>query len=149
MLDWVLSYYYTETHSWGSWYRYIGTPLFQDIAFYMKHLDKFPTEPEENKKMTPYSAYEQLLMVLPKSSYDLLPEPLGKYMIDPNSPIIQYYPEKFKVNLLFNMCFWETQPIVAPINDKEIMTIVNQTKLSEKDISRNTLTKLTVFPPRI
>jgi 5'-3' exoribonuclease 1 len=148
MLDWILSYYYTESHSWGHWYRYTGAPLFQDLAFYMAKLEAFPTEPLEQRKMTSYSAYEQLLMVLPKSSYDLLPEPLGKYMIDPKSPIVQYYPEKFKVNLLFNMCFWETQPIVPPINDKEITTIVSQTKLSDRELSRNTSSKLIVVPPR-
>ena len=48
----------------------------------------------------PFPNLLQLLSVLPPQSADFLPEPYKKLMIDPASPLLEYYPTEFEVRWL-------------------------------------------------
>jgi hypothetical protein len=47
---------------------------------------------------TPFKPYEQLLAVLPSASCALLPGPFQPLMLDPHSPVIDFYPTEFEVS---------------------------------------------------
>ena len=51
------------------------------------------------QKSKPFSPYEQLLAVLPPHSCQALPPKLQALMTDPNSPLKQFYPNRFEVDV--------------------------------------------------
>ena len=48
-------------------------------------------------KSRPFKPFEQLLMVLPAESRDLLPNTYQSLMVDPMSDIIEYYPKSYQI----------------------------------------------------
>ena len=49
---------------------------------------------------TPFRPFEQLLAVLPSASAKLLPSPFRSLMLEPGSPIVDFYPDTFEVGPL-------------------------------------------------
>jgi 5'-3' exonuclease len=147
-LDWVLKYYYTEKHSWGWSYNYVASPLFQDVSIYLNKLQTFPVETESEKRMVAYSPYAQLLMVLPKVSAFLLPSTIGSYMTNPASPIGHYYPDKFRLNMFFHVCFYEAEPRLPNIDEKKIEVVVNNSQLSPEQKKRNSFSNMRIINPK-
>jgi 5'-3' exoribonuclease 2 len=147
-LDWVLKYYYTEKHSWGWSYNYVASPLFQDVSIYLNKQKTFPLENKSERRMIAYSPFSQLLMVLPKVSSNLLPKSLGNHMINPSSPIGHYYPEKFRLNMFFHVCFYEAEPRLPNIDEKKIETVVNNSLLSPEEKKRNSFSTIRIIQPK-
>ena len=151
-LDWVLQYYYTETHSWGWIYKYLSSPLFQDLYLYLSKnkFTEFPTEPEETKRMTPYPPLCQLMMVVPKTSSALLPPALAKQMTDPDSVLAQYYPDEFELNYLLHTFFWETEPILSLFDEKKVEFVVKSASESftKEEAERNQFSELKIIKPK-
>lgn len=145
-LDWVLQYYYTETHSWGWMYRFISAPLFQDLADYLNRCTQFPVEPAKTMRMGPYTPFCQLMMVVPKTSATLLPKELGKFMTDNESPLAHYYPNKFKLNFLFHIYLWEAEPYLPMIDEKKVELVVDRANLTKDEKKRNSFDKMIIIP---
>ena len=55
--------------------------------------------PARRRLGEPFLPYEQLLAVQPASSCRLLPQPYQHLMTDPHSPIADFYPATFRVDL--------------------------------------------------
>ena len=68
---------------------------------------------EENK---PYSSEQQLMMILPPESYKLLQEHNQHFMIDPESELIEFYPNELRE--------WMYEPILPSIDEKLILKYV-------------------------
>lgn len=149
-LDWVLQYYYTETHSWGWIYKYLSAPLFQDLYIYLSKCSEFPTEPEETKRMVPYPPLCQLMMVVPKTSSALLPPVLAKQMTDPDSVLAQYYPDEFDLNYLFHRYLWEAEPVLPLFDEKQVEMVVKSAEPSftKEEAARNKFSITKVIPPK-
>lgn len=147
-LKWVMDYYYTETHSWNYYYKYIMGPLFWDCYKYLNKLGYYPIEDENNKKMTPYKPFEQLLMVLPRNSSHLLPSKIAKLMTNKTSPIIEYYPESVDYddfNFYFHVAFWEAEPLFEKIDPKLVEKTLKDIKLNENELHRNSFGELKYY----
>jgi hypothetical protein len=91
-LQWVLLYYYQGTPSWGWYYPYFYAPL----ASSMRNLSRFQIEFSLGE---PFFPFEQLLAVLPPASAPLIPASLGELMLNPASPILDFYPREFEVDM--------------------------------------------------
>lgn len=50
-------------------------------------------------KGRPLQPFEQLMGVLPSNSKDLLPKPFRRLFVNPNSPLLSFYPVKFEVDM--------------------------------------------------
>ncbi|CAG8482069.1 11267_t:CDS:10 [Paraglomus occultum] len=66
----------------------------------------------------PFRPFEQLMGVLPEGSKTLLPIPLQDLMVNPNSPIIDFYPKDFDTDMNGKKADWEAV-VKIPFIDEE------------------------------
>ena len=128
-ISWEWSYYYNYPPSFNDLYNYMGKYV-SDI-----NLIKLP-------KSKPFKPFEQLLMVLPNNSRELLPPRLGNLMIENSSDIIQYYPIDYQIETTNNYYLWECHPRLPYVISEDIRTIVRNTKLTEEEKKRNQFGKV-------
>ena len=76
---------------------------------------------EENK---PYSSEQQLMMILPPEYYKLLQEHNQHFMIDPESELIEFYPNEFVLEKMDKIREWMYEPILPSIDEKLILKYV-------------------------
>ncbi len=107
-LKWVTLYYFDKCPSWDYFYNFDHAPLLNDMMNY--GLPKF--ESIKFIKSEPLTPYEQLLIVLPKTSAYLLPEPLRKIMTNSNSSAAHLYPNEFKLDMIGKKKYWMCNPIL-------------------------------------
>lgn len=140
-LYWNFHYYNYGCISWEWSYYYNYPPSFNDLYNYM---DKYVSDINliQLPKSKPFKPFEQLLMVLPNNSRDLLPARLGNLMIDINSDIIQYYPIDYQIETTNNYYLWECHPKLPYVISEDIRKIVRETKLSEDEKKRNQFGKV-------
>ena len=138
---WNFHYYNYGCISWEWSYYYNYPPSFNDLYNYMNkyvsdiNLIKLP-------KSKPFKPFEQLLMVLPNNSRELLPPRLGNLMIDNSSDIIQYYPIKYEIETTNNYYLWECHPRLPYVISEDIRTIVRNTTFTEEEKKRNQFGKV-------
>lgn len=144
-LQWVLEYYYTAKHTWGWFYDHIGPPTFDDLRVFLLK-NPFPALEDEIK--VPVTPFEQLMMVLPRTSSHLLPNKLGKLMT--KSPIAKYYPDPYKIqlNLIFHRYLWESEPLIEYIDANIVNKTVSKVELSETEKTHNSYRPMQIFDPK-
>lgn len=117
-IKWVTEYYFKECCSWSWQYTYTHGPFMSDIYEYL--IDINTIELEKNKPLTPQ---EQLLAVLPPSQYKLLEKKYQWYMINKKSPIIEYYPTKFKIDMINKDYLYNCIPMLPSIDRNKLINI--------------------------
>ena len=95
-LAWVLKYYYQGCPSWEWYYPYHYAPFACDLV---KYIDPKTFRADDIPRGEPFRPFDQLMAVLPAASSGCLPPALGALMRDPESPIHDFYPEKFEIDL--------------------------------------------------
>lgn len=91
--------------SWDWYFPYHYAPFASDFVNVAEVPQKFDT----NTK--PFKPLEQLMSVFPAASRNHVPEPWGQLMIDPESPIIDFYPEDFKIDLNGKKFAWQVKNV--------------------------------------
>ncbi|KAJ5091467.1 5'-3' exoribonuclease 2 [Penicillium alfredii] len=132
-LAWVLLYYFQGCPSWTWYYPYHYAPFaadFVDIGDMELNFDKGK----------PFKPYEQLMGVLPASSNHALPEVFHDLMSNPESEIIDFYPEDFPVDLNGKKFAWQGVVLLPFIDEKRLLTAMEKKYplLTEDERSRNT-----------
>jgi 5'-3' exonuclease len=107
-LKWVTMYYFDKCPSWDYYYIFDHAPFLSD----MTNLGRPNFESIKFIPTTPLTPYEQLLIVLPKESAYLLPEPLRKIMTNTNSSVAHLYPNEFKLDMIGKKKYWMCNPIL-------------------------------------
>lgn len=105
---WNFDYYCTTIPSWDWMYSYYYCPLMTDLVEYLNEFEDFPRSIMSFDLGEPIKPFVQLLTVLPRQSYRLLPDELQQLMTDDASPFIENYPVNFKIDF--------TQKIVTADN---------------------------------
>lgn len=131
-LQWVLYYYYRGIRSWPWFYKFHYSPMISDV---MKGLNA-----DMNFTLgQPFKPYEQLMGVLPDRSKKIVPTVYWELMTDPNSPIIDFYPRDFELDMNGKKQEWEAVVKIPFIDEKRLLDgmATKNHLLSDVEKSRN------------
>ena len=80
-------------------------------------------------------------MVLPPTKADLLPASYVKLIVSPSSPIIEYYPTDFKLDILAGEKYIYSEPLLPEIDIDRVLKAIKplHSKLSKTNQERNKL----------
>ena len=93
-LMWCLAYYYKGCISWGWFFPYHYGPLISDLTDLPNVFSNIKFDVGE-----PLKPFEQLMGCLPPASAAIVPRPYRKLMCTQDSPIIEFYPEEFEIDM--------------------------------------------------
>ncbi|KAK7060260.1 5'-3' exoribonuclease 2 [Paramarasmius palmivorus] len=132
-MAWVLCYYYQGTPSWQWYFPYHFAPFaadFEDVA----------TMDIDFKLGQPFKPYEQLMGVFPAASRKHIPEPFHPLMTEDESPIIDFYPDTFQIDMNGKKMSWQGVALLPFIDEKRLLDSMKDPyeKLTEDEIRRNT-----------
>ncbi|KAH6666849.1 exoribonuclease 1 [Halenospora varia] len=113
-LQWVLFYYYRGVASWPWFYQYHYSPMISDVIKGLKADVNF-------KLGQPFHPYEQLMGVLPDRSKKIVPTVYHDLMTNPDSPIIDFYPRDFELDMNGKKMEWEAVVKIPFIDEKRLL----------------------------
>ena len=113
-LAWVLLYYFQGCPSWDWYYPYHYAPFAADFTDLKSMTIAF------NKGRT-FRPYEQLMGVLPAASRQAIPKEFHHLMTDPESEIIDFYPEDFVVDLNGKKFAWQGVALLPFIDSERLL----------------------------
>ena len=87
----------------------------------------------------PFRPYQQLMGVLPDRSKQILPMPYHDLMTNPDSPIIDFYPRGFELDMNGKKMEWEAVVKIPFIDERRLLTAMKpkDNLLSEAEKERN------------
>jgi 5'-3' exoribonuclease 2 len=139
-LSWVLLYYFQGCASWTWYYPYHYAPFAADFT----DIDKMDIKFDKGK---PFKPYEQLMGVLPAASNHAIPPVFHPLMTDPESEIVDFYPEDFDLDLNGKKQSWKAVVLLPFIDEKRLLSAMS-TKyplLTAEEHARNEMGKDALF----
>ncbi|KAH7888010.1 exoribonuclease 2 [Phlebopus sp. FC_14] len=131
-IAWVLHYYYQGTPSWQWYYPYHFAPFASDF----EDLQDMKFDFTQGQ---PFKPYEQLMGVFPPASKKHIPATFHDLMTDPSSPIIDFYPTTFQIDMNGKKMLWQGVALLPFIDEKRLLDAMNERygDLSEDEVRRN------------
>lgn len=114
-LQWVLYYYYRGVASWPWFYQYHYSPMISDVKRGLKVNMDFQLG-------QPFHPYEQLMGVLPDRSKKIVPTVYHELMTSKDSPIIDFYPRDFELDMNGKKMEWEAVVKIPFIDEKRLLS---------------------------
>ncbi|VDI83646.1 5'-3' exoribonuclease 2 [Mytilus galloprovincialis] len=114
-LSWVLRYYYQGCASWKWYFPYHYAPFASDFV----NISDLPNDFE--KHTNPFKPLEQLMGVFPAGSKKHLPLTWQTLMFDPESPIIDFYPTDFRIDLNGKKYAWQGVALLPFVDEKRLL----------------------------
>ncbi|KAI0833606.1 exonuclease II [Trametes gibbosa] len=131
-LQWVMFYYYSGVASWSWFYNYHYAPRISDL----RGVDQMSFNFDLGK---PFHPFEQLMGVLPEASKELIPPAYRDLMYDVNSPILDFYPTEFELDLNGKKQDWEAIVKIPFIEEQRLLKAMSsrEHRLTAEEKSRN------------
>jgi len=141
-MQWVLSYYTRGVPNWKWRFRFHYAPFTSTLANYTSTF-KMPVY----GPTTPSVPFVQLLSVLSPKSAHLLPSPLDKLLQSADSPISEYCPDKFDVDLSGKRQEWQGIVILPMVDYNKIEQVffANVKNVDAQELKRNIAGKSFVY----
>ncbi|KAI0824633.1 XRN 5'-3' exonuclease N-terminus-domain-containing protein [Trametes gibbosa] len=131
-MAWVLQYYYQGTPSWTWYYPYHFAPFAADF----EDLDKLDLQFNLGQ---PFKPFEQLMGVFPAASRQHIPSTFHSLMTEETSPIIDFYPTTFEIDMNGKRMAWQGVALLPFIDEKRLLDAMapRYDNLSEAEKHRN------------
>lgn len=131
-LQWVLYYYYQGVASWPWFYQYHYSPMISDVKKGLGANVNFQLG-------QPFRPFQQLMGVLPDRSKKIVPEVYHELMTSKDSPIIDFYPRDFELDMNGKKMEWEAVVKIPFIDEKRLLSAMGpkDALLSEDENIRN------------
>jgi 5'-3' exonuclease len=144
-LQFTLQYYLTSTPpSWSWYYSYHNAPIPSDLAFNLSRMRTGQQlseigvfEPTES-----YKPFEQLMMVLPPQTVDLLPKAYRVLLKeDEINELTPYYPREFELDVVTGGKFIHSHPLLPNLPGDLVVAMTRplEKKLTAEEKERNRL----------
>uniref|UniRef100_A0A915PT98 5'-3' exoribonuclease n=1 Tax=Setaria digitata TaxID=48799 RepID=A0A915PT98_9BILA len=132
-LCWVLRYYYQGCASWDWYYPFHYAPFASDFDAVSQFKPDFSAYTE------PFKPLQQLMGVFPAASRIHLPESWQELMVSPISPIIDFYPDNFVIDLNGKKCAWQGVALLPFVDEKRLLEVLKpmEDKLDAFEKERN------------
>lgn len=87
----------------------------------------------------PFKPYEQLMGVFPVASKKHIPAVFHDLMIEPTSPIIDFYPTSFQIDMNGKKMLWQGVALLPFIDEKRLLDAMSERypALTEDEVRRN------------
>ncbi|XP_076874177.1 5'-3' exoribonuclease 2 [Brachyhypopomus gauderio] len=140
-LCWVLRYYYQGCASWKWYFPFHYAPFASDF----KDIKDMFTDFEMGTK--PFRPLEQLMGVFPAASGNFLPTTWRALMIDPDSSIIDFYPDDFAIDLNGKKFAWQGVALLPFVDERRLRAALEKvySDLTSEEVRRNSLGSDVVF----
>ena len=138
---WILMYYTHGCVSWSWYYPYHYPPCISDFEI----IDDFKVTFELSE---PFKPLMQLMSVLPPQSSHILPKKMSELMTNQDSPLKEFYPTRFKVDLNGGTTLWKGFVLIPFIDVKLLTSSINSIdlELTSEEKHRNEKGKTRVYP---
>ncbi|KAF9971330.1 5'-3' exoribonuclease 2 [Actinomortierella ambigua] len=129
---WVMKYYMQGCPSWQWYYPYHYSPFASDFVDIADIEIKFELG-------VPFHPIEQLMGVLPAASKQHIPPTFQPLMYEEDSPIIDFYPEDFELDLNGKKYAWQGVVLLPFIDSKRLLSAMEPlySNLTEDEKERN------------
>ncbi|XP_069464167.1 5'-3' exoribonuclease 2 [Ambystoma mexicanum] len=143
-LCWVLRYYYQGCASWKWFFPFHYAPFASDFRDITDMFSDF----EKNTK--PFKPLEQLMGVFPAASGNFLPSTWRRLMSDPDSSIIDFYPDDFALDLNGKKYAWQGVALLPFVDERRLRAALAEVypDLTEEEKRRNSLGSDHIFVGR-
>jgi 5'-3' exonuclease len=135
-----LKYYFQGCPSWQWHYKFRVSPLLTDIHYVLENniIDMNNIEFTEG---SPYTPFQQLMLILPPQMDFLIPSVLRPIMTDDKLLCTQFYPIDFRIDVTVGQKTIYSEAILPEIDEELLIETVKkyEKKLTAKEIERNTI----------
>jgi 5'-3' exoribonuclease 2 len=134
-LCWVMKYYYDGCPSWKWYYPFHYAPFASDL----RNIERFAPDIKAMELNEPFKPVEQLMAVLPDDSSHAIPKASRWILSDPESPIIDYYPNDVPVDPNGKAMPWLWVVLLPFIDEERLFAVFHPTqeKWSPEEHLRN------------
>ncbi len=134
---WTLTYYKGSLLDYRWYYPYDIAPTLSDLV---EFFDEFEAA-SVFSKTKPYKPIEQLLMVLPPDSAELLPKSYRPLVTDTESVLAHVFPIDFSVQSMDKIHYSETVPLLPHVDEAEFASAMKNLRLTTAEKERNAVQK--------
>lgn len=117
-LQWVLYYYYRGVASWPWFFQYHYSPMISDVKKGLGADMNFVLG-------QPFHPFQQLMGVLPDRSKTIVPEAYHDLMTNKDSPIIDFYPRDFTLDMNGKKMEWEAVVKIPFIDERRLLSAMS------------------------